>query len=46
MKYRIVHQLGHVEFRLEADAIAYRDAHHPGCEIVAVPLDPPPADEE
>jgi hypothetical protein len=45
MKYRIIHPLGWVEFATEPAAIAYRDAHHPGCDVVAVPLDPPPAPE-
>ena len=46
MKYRIIHPTGHVEFLLEADAIAYRDAHHPGCAIVPMPLPPPAPVEE
>jgi hypothetical protein len=41
MKYRIVHSRGGVEFSAESDAIAYRDANHPGCAIVPIPYTPP-----
>lgn len=39
-KYRIIHPLGYVEFLTLADAEAYRDANHPGCEIVEVTEEP------
>ena len=35
-KHRIVHPLGYVEFATLAEATAYRDLHHLGCEIVVV----------
>lgn len=31
--YRVVHPSGWVEFIDQTEAVAYRDAHHPGCEI-------------
>lgn len=31
--YRIIHPVGWVEFVGQADAVAYRDQHHSGCEI-------------
>lgn len=31
--YRILHPLGWVEFIDQAEAEAYRDEHHAGCEI-------------
>lgn len=40
-KHRIVHPLGQVEFLDLAAAEAYRDAHHPGCDIVQVAEDIP-----
>lgn len=31
--FRIIHSNGWVEFTDQAEAIAYRDTHHAGCEI-------------
>jgi hypothetical protein len=45
-KHRIVHPLGHVEFPEGqlAEAEAYRNAHHPGCQIAVVTEDAPDAE--
>lgn len=34
--YRIIHELGWVEFKIENEAIEYRDINHPGCDIVVL----------
>jgi len=34
--HRIIHALGHVEFRDPLDAAAYRDSHHPGASIIVI----------